>query len=521
VTDESAVPLIELRGISKIYNNGIIANQDINLSFRKSEIHAICGENGAGKSTLMKILFGMETPSKGSIIIRGKEAHFSTPDDAISHGIGMVHQHFMLVPSFTTAQNLVLGKEPAKNFHIDHKEMIRITERLSAQYHLPIDATAIVADISVGMKQKLEILKALYRGAEILILDEPTAVLTPQETEELFAELQNLAAMGHTIIFISHKLHEVKAISDRVSILRKGRFEGVFDTASVSREKISRLMVGKEISLPCNSTQGRSGKKLIHTDHLSHRNSFGKTIINDLSFSLHEGTILGIAGVEGNGQQELARILSGLENEFEGDCLMEGTPVQSVSIRELRSLGLRYIPEDRIHTGLAVTGDIRDNLIVHLTDDTRFQHRGVLDSTAIDTFCNSLVTEYDIISSGIDQPVQMLSGGNMQKVVVARECSDAPRVLIAEQPTRGVDVGAASIIHQALFSLRASGTAILLISADLTELLAVCDSLIVLYDGCISAYFNDLEGLEETVLGAYMLGVRAQTPEEIREALHG
>ena len=503
-------PLLLLKGITKVYP-GVIANRNISFDLHEGEIHAVCGENGAGKSTLMKIIFGMERPSEGQIFLRGEEVHISSPQKAIELGIGMVHQHFMLVPSFTVAENLVLGIEPAKFTRIDRGEAIRRTLEIAERCSLRVSPEARAADITVGMMQKLEILKALYRGAKILILDEPSAVLTPQETEELFEELLKLRDRGYTIVFISHKLNEVKQISDRVTVIRRGEVTGSFNSIDISEERISELMIGRVLTRERIEKRPEAGKTALSVRNLTLRSESGKVILDNISFELRRGQILGVVGVEGNGQTELVRILSGSSSiRREGSVHYHGIDGRGKSIGELRALGLSYIPEDRIGTGSAGAASVWENLITNSISKGRFSRRSILDRRAIKARADKLVEDFDISCSDIDSAVSTLSGGNMQKVVAARECSDETTILIADQPTRGVDVGAAMRIHEKIQAMSRAGAAILLISADLTELLHLCTGLIVIFEGRITASFNRIEELNENELGFYMLGVKEQ-----------
>ena len=494
--------MLRLEGITKVYS-GVIANRNVSFDLREREIHAVCGENGAGKSTLMKIIFGMERPSQGRILLRGKEVHIDSPQKAIELGIGMVHQHFMLVPSLTVAENLVLGIEPVKFSKIDRREAIRRTCEIAERCNFRISGETRVADLTVGMMQKLEILKALYRGAKILILDEPSAVLTPQETEELFAELRKLREQGCTIVFISHKLKEVKKISDRVTVMRRGVVTGVFESAEVSEQRISELMIGRLPAKVQRQQKPRIGGIAVSVCDLCLR-SAKKMLLDHINFELRRGQILGIAGVEGNGQTELVRVLTGYEPNYGGTVCYHGINGKGKNIGELRALGLCWIPEDRIQTGSAAAASLWENLITNRIG--RFSRHSVLDRRAIQAHAKQLVQDFDIRPANVENTVSALSGGNMQKLVVARECSAETTILIADQPTRGVDVGAAMRIHDKIRQLSRAGAAILVVSADLAELLALCTDLIVLFEGRITASFDRTQKLDETELGLYMLG---------------
>lgn len=511
--------VLNMERISKIYGNGIVANDAVDFSLRRGEIHALVGENGAGKTTLMKILFGMEKPSSGSITLHGRPLEMNSSEDAIASGIGMVHQHFMLVNSFTVAQNIALGIEPRRGLFVDAAKVNALAKDLSGKYHFDIDPNAVVGSLPVGVKQKVEILKALARGAQILILDEPTAVLTPQETTELFAQLQDLKQQGHTIIFISHKIREVKAISDRVTVMRGGRSVGVFPTAQLSEEEISRMIVGREADGTLFKSEGKPGEILVRVEDLSCYAGQQVPILDHVSFSLRAGKVLGIAGVQGNGQVELVELMTGARALESGRMTLNGADISRMNVRKLREIGLRYIPEDRLRQGAASGASISENLI----SDTYYLPPvagpcGLLRKGEITSFSETCVRNYEIKCGGIGTKLDMLSGGNMQKVVAARECSGNPKVLIAEQPTRGVDIGASHIIHQRILSLRDEGCAVLLVSADLSEVVKLSDAMAVMYGGRIVAYFSDAKAVTDEELGLCMLGLRKHEAERIREA---
>ncbi len=512
--------LLKMENITKVYPSGIVANDGVNFSIREGEIHAVCGENGAGKSTLMKILFGLHTPEEGRITLRGKEIHLTSPTVAIEHGIGMVHQHFMLVPSLTVAENMVLGVEPKKGIFINMDEAVRITQELAEKYNLHVDPKAKVEDIPVGIKQKVEILKALLRGAKILILDEPTAVLTPQETTELFKELKLLKDKGHTIIFISHKLNEVKELCDRITVMRNGKSMGVHDTSDVSEEDISRLMVGRDVVLRVVKDDASPKEAVLNVKDLKFINELGKDALKGISFSVRKGEILGIAGVEGNGQSELVESITGLKRPTSGSIKVTNQEVTRKTIKEIRNLGTSHVPEDRMTYGVAGDMSIEQNVISDCYDSKELNGGILLKMKRIKERAEKLSKEYRVKCDSSDQKVRMLSGGNIQKVVVAREFSNDPKLLIANQPTRGIDVGATEFIRKRLVELRDEGSAILLVSADLNEVMELSDSLIVMYGGEIVAYFEDTKTLTEEELGLYMLGIKKQSAEEIRRVIY-
>lgn len=512
--------ILQMKGISKIYSNGIIANNKVDFSIKAGEIHALMGENGAGKSTLMKVLFGMESPEEGSISLHDNNVKIASPADAITLGIGMVHQHFMLVPSLTVAENMVLGAEPKKNFFIDMEKAVAMTKEVSEKYNLPVDPYAVVADLPVGIKQRIEFLKALLRGAKILILDEPTAVLAPQETVELFKQLVLLKKAGHTIIFISHKLKEIKEICDRITIMRNGKNVGVYNVASVTQEDISRLMVGRDVVLKVDKQPAQPHDIVLKVRNLAYHQGNVKPLLNQINFDIRKGEIVGIAGVEGNGQLELVEIITGLRPLEEGDVTISGQSIKNLSIREIRELGTAHIPQDRMTYGVAADANIEENIISDRFYKKAFQIGPLLNMKLIQKLSKALVNEYKVKCDSPYQTVGMLSGGNIQKVVVAREVSSNPEFLIADQPSRGIDIGSTKFIHRKLVELRDQGSAILLISADLNEVMELSDSLLVFYGGEITAYFPDTSKITEEELGYYMLGLRKQDTQYLRRCIH-
>ena len=484
--------VVQMKGITKVYPNGVAANQGVDFFLRRGEIHALMGENGAGKSTLMKMLFGLEQPTSGEIWVNGEKLSLTSPTVAISHGIGMVHQHFMLVPSLTVAENMVLGMAPRKGLFIDHAKAVAITKEYAEKYNLHVEPEAKVMDIPVGMKQKVEILKALVRGAKILILDEPTAVLTTQETVELFKELRNLKEQGYTIVFISHKLNEIMEITDRLTIMRGGRSMGVYNTCDVTKEEISRLMVGRDVILNVQKDKAQPTDVVLRVRDVEYVNEWHKKMLDKISFDVRRGEILGIAGVEGNGQKELVDILFGFLTPNAGRMLY----------------------------GIAASASIEENLISDRSAEKRLNHGPLFNMKAIHEEADRLIEDYTVLCKSRKQQVGMLSGGNIQKVVVAREFSGDPVLILADQPTRGIDVGATEFIRKKLVELSRSGIAVLLISADLAEVMELSDSLIVMHGGKIAAYFEDTSTLTDDVMGEYMLGLKHQSDEEIRRVCH-
>lgn len=510
--------VVRMEGITKIYPNGIAANREVDFSIEAGEIHALIGENGAGKSTLMKILFGLEKPTSGSILVGGEAVQFSSPIDAIEKGIGMVHQHFMLVPSLTVAENIVLGMAPKKSgLFIDYKQAVELTRENAQKYNLHVEPTARVADITAGMKQKVEILKALVRGARVLILDEPTAVLTTQETVTLFEELKHLREQGFTIIFISHKLNEVKELTDRITIMRAGRSVGVYETASITEKEISRLMVGRDVILEVEKEEAQPGEVVLQVNDLHYINEWGKKALDGVTFSVRKGEIVGIAGVEGNGQRELVDILFGLRLPESGAVSVEGENLLGLTQARIRELGVSYVPEDRMTFGIAHTASIEENVISDRFHRKRFNRGPLFKMRELHKESDRLIADYAVLCKARSQEVGMLSGGNIQKVVVAREFSSGPILIIADQPTRGIDVGATELIRKKLVDLSRAGAAVLLVSADLNEVMELSDSLIVFYEGRIAGYFDDGQW-DDVMMGEYMLGLKRQSEEEIGRA---
>ncbi|ADL07361.1 ABC transporter ATP-binding protein [Thermosediminibacter oceani] len=495
---------VVLRGITKRFP-GIVANDGISLEIEKGEVHAIVGENGAGKSTLMKILAGIYQPDEGEIHIFGKKERITSPGRAIELKIGMVHQHFMLVNRFTVLENIILGAEKRAGMAIDEQKCRKVIGELLSLYNFSLDPDARVEEISVGQAQRVEILKVLYRGAEILVLDEPTAVLAPQEVKELFANLRRLKEEGKTIIFISHKLDEVLEIADRITVLRRGRVVGTVLPSQVTKEELARMMVGKPVFMKLEKTPVPTGEILLSVKDLVVRENSGKAAVNGVSLEIRGGEIYGIAGIEGNGQKELAEAIIGLRRASAGQVTICGRTATGLSIREIRDLGVAFIPEDRHRQGLVLSMKVWENMILGYHRKKEFSKKPSLNLKAVREFTEKRAKEYSVRLSSIDQPIEGLSGGNQQKVILGRELSRDPRVIIASQPTRGLDVGAAEFVHKELLKKREEGKAILLISADLEEVLSLSDRVGVMYNGRITAEFRPEEVTPEEV-GVYMLG---------------
>lgn len=503
--------ILEVKGLTKIYPGGVLANHNLNFSVKEGEIHALVGENGAGKSTLMKMLYGLEPVSSGKILLRGKEVSFSSSQDAITNGIGMVHQNIMLVESLTVAQNLTLGMEPRKGIFIDQEKCIADTNEIAKKYNFNLEAEKKVMDISIGMKQKLEILKVLYRGAKIIILDEPTAVLTPQETKELFGQLKDLKKQKFTIIFISHKLDEVKELSDRITVLKAGKSVGTYETKEVSQEKISNLMVGRDIKLIYNKEKTAKEKVLLSAEDVTYTDKFGVKKLNGVSFEVREGEVLGIAGIEGNGQNEIVEVIAGLIQADSGKVFSKGKEITGKSVSEVRKSGIAHISEDRNKDGCALELSVLDNLVsvVH----KKFQRKGMLNKPQTVQYTETAIEEFKVKTTNCYQKIGALSGGNIQKAIVAREFKTGADILLINQPTRGVDVGSMELIHKKLLDMRNAGKAVLLVSADLTELLGLSDRIVVFYKGRITGEFTDIANTREEDLGLYMLGIKKEKGE--------
>lgn len=513
--------ILSMQNITKIYSNGYIANKNVNFDVKRGEIHGLVGENGAGKTTLMKVLFGLETPESGTVLINGNEIKIKNPLEALNNGIGMVHQHFMLIDSLTVAENMVLGIEPVKNLSFNYREAVSRTLEVASKFNLTIEPNKLVRDISVGFKQRVEILKMLLRGATILLLDEPTAVLTPQETNELFEQLKNLRDLGYSIVFISHKLNEVKELCDRITILRNGESIITSNTSGLSEKDISSLMIGRSIEE--RTTQKKSIKDdcVLNVMNLSYINKFNLYSFKNINFSLRKGEILGVAGVEGNGQSELANALAGLITPSNGSILLENKEMIGLNIRDIRENGIAIIHEDRMSYGASSTQSISENLISDRYYKKEMHKNSLLDWSRIVRKTKELIINFSIKADGPDAEVRTLSGGNIQKVVAAREFTSNPKLLIASQPTRGIDIGAAEIIRSKILQMKnEENVSTLLFSADLGELLEISDSIMVMYEGEIVAYFENLVDVNEEILGEFMLGIKKQSDEEMKVAKH-
>ncbi|EXG84589.1 ATPase component of uncharacterized ABC-type transporter [Clostridium sp. ASBs410] len=512
--------VLRMENITKIYSNGFVANKGITFWLNEGEILALVGENGAGKTTLMKVLFGLENAQSGRVLVQEQEVQIQNTLDAIDKGIGMVHQHFMLVPSLTVAENVALGIEPMKKVTFDYNKAVEMTREVAEKYNFNIDPKMKVMDLSVGQMQKVEIMKVLIRGAKIIILDEPTAVLTPQETDELFEQLILLRKSGHSIIFISHKLEEVKRICSRVTVLRHGFCLGSYELEDMSEADISRLMVGRDVILRIDKEQPKPGEAVVHIKNLIKINEMGKTVLDGVSLDIRAGEVVGIAGVEGNGQSELSDVLSGLGIFSSGEVSINGTSISGKTVHQIRQLGLAFIPEDRMDFGCAGDMSIRDNIISDRYFQPQYRKGPFINRKYIDQIVDQCIKDFEIACDDRNQPVRMLSGGNIQKVVVAREFTSGSNFILANQPTRGIDVGAAEMIRKTIVrKSREEKTASLLISADLNEVLECSDRLLVMRKGKIVAAFKQANLVSEDELGEYMLGIKTMTAKEMEDVL--
>ncbi len=502
--------VIEMLGITKEFP-GIRANDDITLRLRRGEIHALLGENGAGKSTLMSVLFGLYQPEKGSILKDGQPVRIHSPNDANALHIGMVHQHFKLVEVFSVLDNIILGAEETKGGVLVKDEARKKVLRLSESYGLKVDPDALIEDISVGMQQRVEILKMLYRDNEILIFDEPTAVLTPQEIDELMAVMRGFAKEGKSILFITHKLNEIMAVADRCTVLRKGKLIGTVDIADTSKEELSRMMVGRDISFSVEKMERAPGDTVLQVKGLSVPSRLHKKdAVRDVSFSVRRGEILCLAGIEGNGQTEFVSALTGLEKASAGSMKLMGQEMMGMPIRSRSVLGMSHIPEDRHKHGLVLDFSLEDNLVLQRYWEPEFQSGGRIKKGAVRDYANRLIKQYDVRSGQGPQTIaRSMSGGNQQKAIVAREMDKKGELLVAVQPTRGLDVGAIEYIHQQLVAQRDAGKAVLLVSLELEEVMNVSDRILVMYEGEIVGEF-DPRSVSVQELGLYMAGAKRQ-----------
>ncbi len=505
--------VIEMLHITKEFP-GIIANDDITLQLKKGEIHALLGENGAGKSTLMSVLFGLYQPEAGTIKKDGKVVQINDPNDATALHIGMVHQHFKLVDVFTVLDNIILGAEDTRMGFLQKKEARSKVQELSERYGLRVDLNAKIEDITVGMQQRVEILKMLYRDNEVLIFDEPTAVLTPQEIEELMAIMRSLASEGKSILFISHKLNEIMQVSDRVTVLRKGRYIGTVDTAETTVEELSRMMVGRPVQLVVQKEQANPAEPILTVENLHVYSRLHKRdSVKDVSFTARAGEILCLAGIDGNGQTELVSAITGLEKPSSGKITLCGHDITNAPIRKRSETGMSHIPEDRHKHGLILDNTLEQNLVLQKYYEPRFQNHGFIRFEEVRSYANGLIEQYDVRSGqGPITVTRSMSGGNQQKAIIAREMDRNLPLVVAVQPTRGLDVGAIEYIHKQLVAQRDAGKAVLLVSLELDEVMNLSDRILVMYEGEIVGEF-DPKTVTVEELGLYMAGAKRHDKE--------
>ncbi|WP_024613219.1 ABC transporter ATP-binding protein [Clostridium sp. Ade.TY] len=504
---------VEMLNIRKEFP-GIVANDNVTLKLKKGEVHALLGENGAGKSTLMGMLFGMYQPDRGTIKINGKEEKITNPNKANDLGIGMVHQHFKLVENFTVTENIILGCEPKKGLVVDIKTAAKRIEELSKSYGLNVDPYAKIEDISVGMQQRVEILKMLYKNADILIFDEPTAVLTPQEIDELMKIIKNLIKEGKSIILITHKLKEIKAVSDKCTVIRRGKYIGTVDTKSTSEAEMAKMMVGREVSFKVNKKKSEPKEEVLKIDNISVKNNKKVFGLKDFSLSIRSGEIVGVAGVEGNGQNELVEAITGLRKVESGKVIYKNKDITNEKTRKRIDKGIAHIPEDRHKRGLILDYTLEENMIIEVYNKKPFSKRGILNKAAIRKYAEKIIGEFDVRSGeGPISKSRTLSGGNQQKAIIGREVELNPDLLIAVQPTRGLDVGSIEYIHRRLVEQRDKGKAVLLISLELDEVLNVSDRIAVVNSGELVGIVNSDETNENEV-GLMMAGIKGGKQNE-------
>ena len=496
--------VLQAKGITKRFP-GVLANDKVDFDLRKGEIHVLLGENGAGKTTLMNILYGLYNQDEGEMLVNGMAVKIDDPNDSIALGIGMVHQHFMLIPVFTVAENIMLGDETTKRGMLDRKTVSAKVKGLSHQYGLDVDPEALVGQLPVGVQQRVEIVKTLYRDAQILILDEPTAVLTPQEAEELFVIMRGLTERGVSIIFITHKLKEVLAVSDRITVMRSGRVVGTVTPEDMNEAKLASMMVGREVILKVKKGEASPQKEILKVDDLHAIDNRGLESLRGVSFEVRAGEVLGIAGVQGNGQTELAEALTGLRPTKSGYASLDGKDITSKTPRPIIEAGLAHIPEDRQRHGLVLSYTVADNMVLCNYYLPPFAKGIVLQQEAVDANARKLISDYDVRTPSPYIPASKLSGGNQQKVIVARELSRDVKLLIASQPTRGLDVGSIEYIHKEIIAMRDRGIGVLLISAELDEIMALSDRIAVMYRGQIVKTINAQDATREQ-LGLWMAG---------------
>ena len=492
----TAIPVLEVEGITKTFP-GVVANDNVSLTLNQGEIHCLLGENGAGKSTLMNMVFGLYRPDSGTIRVRGEEVHFEDSGEAIARGIGMVHQHFQLIPVFTVAENIILGNEVTRGAFLDLDTARRQIDTLAERYGLAVDPDAIVGELSVGEQQRVELVKALFRDADILILDEPTAVLTPGEVDDFFEVVESLTGQGKSIIFITHKLREVLAVADRITVLRTGQVVGATTAEGATQQSLANLMVGRDVVFRVEKAEPDPGKSVIRVKGLQVTDDRGVETVSGFDVEVRAGEIFGIAGVEGNGQRELVETICGMRPATGGRVEILGQDTTNWSPRKINRLGVAHVPENRSKHGVVAQYSIADNLVLNRYNHRKFSLRGVRNTAAINAEAKELVERFDVRTPGVDVAIDTLSGGNQQKVIVARELTGDLRALVVAQPTRGLDVGSIEFIHRKIIELRDQGVAVLLVSAELDEILSLSDRIGVLYRGRLAGTVEATEATRE------------------------
>ncbi|MFZ9857476.1 MAG: ABC transporter ATP-binding protein [Roseiflexaceae bacterium] len=505
-------PALEVRNLTKRFP-GIVANDAVNFTLEKGEIHALLGENGAGKSTLMNMLYGLYRPDEGEILLDGQVVHINGANDAIRRGLGMVHQHFMLVPTLTVAENIILGNEVVNGILIDITQAQQRISQLAKNFGLDIPVDAYIHDLPVGVQQRVEIVKALYRGADILILDEPTAVLTPQEADDLFVIINRLKQQGKSIIFISHKLREVLALADRISVLRRGKLVGSTTPAQANESILASMMVGRDVVLHIEKTPATPKDVILEVQHITAFDDRGSVAVNDVSFTVRAGEIVGIAGVQGNGQTELVEAITGISDPSSGQVIINGRNITGLGTNIAIDAGVGHVPEDRHHHGLVLSYSVAENMVLSTYDIAPFAKGIVINAEAINEQAQRLVAQFDVRTSGTDALASTLSGGNQQKVVVARELARPLTLLVAAQPTRGLDVGSIEFIHKSIVAQRDQGSAVLLVSAELDEILSLSDRILVMFHGQIIADIPAAQA-DRNKIGLLMAGVTQESTHE-------
>lgn len=500
------VPVLEMKGVSRYFSStDVLANNKVDFSVEKGEVHALVGENGAGKTTLMNILYGLIKPDSGEIFIDGNKVHIGHPNDAIKNGIGMVHQHFELVPSFTVAENIMLGIEPNNAGFLNTKKEADEVTQLAEKFGLKIDPMAKIRDLPVGMQQRVEILKVLQRQAKIVILDEPTAVLTPQEVNELRIVVRGLTKLGLTVIFITHKLIEVLEVSDRVSVMRGGCMVGTKPVKETDIPDLAKMMVGREVLLRVKKEPAKIGEVVFESKDASVSDINGLAAISHVSFTVHSGEILGIAGVSGNGQTEMVEAVAGMKSLDGGKFFFKGKDITDTNVRERRDLGIAHIPEDRMTVGLNLQTNLDENLIVSRYNQSEYNRMGFLIEKTIRNFVETVITSFSIAAARPGEGISKLSGGNLQKIVLGRELSGSPSLILANQPTRGLDVGSIEFVHKTLIEARDKGCGILLVSVELEEIMSLADRILIFYRGMIQGELDASQTNEEEI-GIFMAG---------------